>query len=85
MDCEYMLICKWGDTEIQRQFNASAPANAEEQAWRIIQIYQVENIRIFPYMPQIVEAQLYRCYKELSGADIIDGIRQKKNPQPSIP
>ena len=63
MDCEYLLVCRWGTTEVQRKFHAATPEEAEETACLIIKTYQ-------KYYPEIVNAELYRQFKEFVASDL---------------
>lgn len=71
MDCDYILVCSWGTTEVTNKFHAATPKEAEETAGRIIKTYQGQNVAALPFCPVVVKAQLYRGFKELSGEQFI--------------
>jgi len=84
MDCEYVLICKWGSIEIQHPIHGCTPQEAEETARLIIKTYQSQNVRSLPFAPEIVEAKLYRCVKELSGAEFVKTTRGEPYVDPNL-
>lgn len=74
MDCEYVLVCKWGTTEIQRPILVRTLEEAENSAQLIVNTYQNENLNIAKregVTPQLVTGQLYRLIEHLNGNQFI--------------
>lgn len=77
MDCNYILVCKWGETEIQRSIHGCTPEEAEETARLVIKTYQTRLQLPF------VSAKLFRCVKEFSGTEFIKAQQGNQTNRPN--